>query len=127
MAYLAVDPHPALRQGLFARATIDLERRSALVVPASALRFDQARPYVLVLEGGVAVERPVTPGARGDVALDGPPEAAIEIREGLSAGAVVLRGSVGSLRGGTKLVLAGAAKPAAPPVTPAVPAAAPRP
>lgn len=126
MAYLAVDPHPALRQGLFARGTIDLERRSALVVPASAVRFDQARPYVLALDNGVAVEKPVTLGARGNVALDGQPEAAVEIRDGLAAGAVVLRGSVGSLRGGTKLVLAGAGKtvPAAPP---AASAAGPRP
>lgn len=112
MAYLEVDAHPALRQGLFARGSIDLERRSALVVPASAVRFDQARPYVLALENGVAVEKPVTLGARGNVALDGAPEAAVEIRDGLAAGAVVLRGSVGSLRGGTKLVLAGAAKAA---------------
>ncbi|MCA3253756.1 MAG: efflux RND transporter periplasmic adaptor subunit [Pseudomonadota bacterium] len=113
-AYLAVEPHAALRQDLFARATIDLERRNALVVPVSAVRFDQARPYVLALEGGVAVEKPVTPGTRGQVAIDGQPEAAIEIREGLAAGAVVLRGSVGSLRGGTRLVLskAGAAAPA---------------
>ena len=123
MAYLAVDAHPALRQGLFARGSIDLERRSALVVPASAVRFDQARPYVLALENGVAVEKPVTLGARGNVALDGPPEAAVEIRDGLAAGAVVLRGSVGSLRGGTKLVLAGAAKGAPAASAAALPAA----
>jgi hypothetical protein len=50
----------------------------------------------------------------GQVAIDGQPEAAIEIREGLASGAIVLRGSVGSLRGGTRLVLskAGAAAPA---------------
>jgi membrane fusion protein, multidrug efflux system len=109
MTYLEVAPHPALRQGLFARAAIDLQRKRALVVPASAVRFDQARPYVLTLENGVAVDRPVTLGERGEVEIQGRPEAAIEVTDGLAEGATVLRGSVGSLRAGTRLVLAGAA------------------
>ncbi len=124
-AYLAVDPHPALRQGLFARGSIDLERRSALVVPASAVRFDQSRPYVLALVDGVAVERPVALGSRGDVPLDGATEAAVEVVDGLAAGTVVLRGSVGTLRAGTRLVLAAPARAAA--AQPAASAAAARP
>lgn len=126
-AYLAIEPHAALRQGLFARGTIDLERRTALVVPVSAVRLDQARPYVLALEGGVAVEKPVTPGMRGHVAIDGQPEAAIEIREGLASGAIVLRGSVGSLRGGTRLVLSKGAAAAPAGSEPAASGASPRP
>ena len=42
IAYLELQPNPALRQGLFARGTIELERRTALVVPPSAVRSDQA-------------------------------------------------------------------------------------
>jgi RND family efflux transporter MFP subunit len=106
-AYLALTPHPALRQGLFARATVEIARQPALVVPASAVRFDQARPYVLTLENGTATERIVTLGMRGDMLLAGKSEPAIEITEGLTAGATVLRGSVGRLRAGTRLVLTG--------------------
>jgi RND family efflux transporter MFP subunit len=130
LTYLELDPHPALRQGLFARAAIDLQRRRALVVPASALRHDRAQPYVLALEGGLALDKPVTPGLRGDVLIDGRPEAAVEITDGLAAGAVVLRGSVGALRAGTRLVVAGtagAAGGAGPTAGPAASGAAPRP
>ena len=112
MTYLELAPHPALRQGLFARATIDLQRRTALVVPASTVRFDRARPYVLALENGVAVERPVTLGQRGEAPIDGRPEAAVEIVDGLAAGTTVLRGSVGALRPGTRIVRSAAAGPA---------------
>jgi RND family efflux transporter MFP subunit len=113
MAYLQLDPNPALRQGLFARATIDLQRRPALVVPVTALRLDQARPYVLAVEQGQAVARNVATGARGDVAFeDAAVEPAIEVTQGLAEGALVLRGTVGSLRAGTRVRLpAGKAAP----------------
>jgi RND family efflux transporter MFP subunit len=100
----------ALRQGLFARGSIETERKSALVVPASALRLDQAKPYVIAYEargaGGVAVQRPVVTGAQGEVAIGGRSEAAVEIVSGLAEGEKVLRGTVGSLRAGTELKLA---------------------
>ena len=111
MAYLQLEPNPALRQGLFARANIDLGRRQALVVPASALRYDQSRPYVLVVDQGQALARDVTIGARGDVAFQGAAvEPAVEVTDGLAAGQQVLRGTVGSLRAGTRVRLP-AAKP----------------
>ncbi|MEO7853247.1 MAG: efflux RND transporter periplasmic adaptor subunit, partial [Rubrivivax sp.] len=47
LAYLELQPHPGLRQGLFARGTIEIDKRSALVVPLTALRTDQSRPYAL--------------------------------------------------------------------------------
>jgi len=109
MAYLVLDPTPGLRQGLFARASIELQRVPALVVPTSALRFDQARPYVLVAEDGHAVQRRVTTGAQGEAMVGGRPEAAVEITGGLAAGATVLRGTVGALRDGTRLLLPAAA------------------
>lgn len=113
LAYLELAPQPALRQGLFARATVELAARRALVVPASAVRLDQARPYVLALEQGRAVERPVELGARGEAQFDGRREGAVEIASGLAAGATVLRATVGSLRAGTRLRLAAAAPAAA--------------
>jgi membrane fusion protein, multidrug efflux system len=106
MAYLELSNSAGLRQGLFARADIQLTRKTALVVPTSALRFDQAKPYVLAVEAGRAVQRAVVTGARGDVRIDGRTESAVEITEGLAADAIVLRGTVGALREGTLLKLA---------------------
>jgi predicted component of type VI protein secretion system len=55
----------------------------------------------------------VTPGARGEVLLAGRPETAVEITDGLAAGAIVLRGTVGVLRDGTPVKLpAGPTPPA---------------
>jgi len=107
MAYLRLAAHAGLRQGLFGRATVQLQRRPALVVPASALRHDQSRPYVVVVADGVAVERVVEIGERGDAAFGAstPVEPAIEIRRGVASGEIVLRGTVGNLRGGTRLTL----------------------
>ncbi|MBI5716275.1 MAG: efflux RND transporter periplasmic adaptor subunit [Burkholderiales bacterium] len=116
MAYLLLDSHPALRQGLFGRATVELQRRTALVIPASALRFDQSRPYVVVAQQGLAVERVVTVGQRGDATFGAGarPEPAVEITTGLEPGSIVLRGTVGSLRGGTRLALPDVAQGSAP-------------
>lgn len=126
LAYLELRPHPGLRQGLFARGTIDLQRKDALAVPVAAVRTDQARPYVLALEQGVAVARIVVPGERGEAVFDaaGPAEPAVEVLDGLAPGAVVLRATVGNLRVGTRLVLAGGARQAAPPASATTPAAA---
>ncbi|MFY9512744.1 MAG: efflux RND transporter periplasmic adaptor subunit, partial [Rubrivivax sp.] len=108
LAYLQLQPGPTLaglRQGLFARGQVELQRKPALVVPASALRFDQAKPYVLVLASGQARLKPVSAGARGEASFGAAPEAAVEIGSGVAAGDTVLRGTVGSLRDGTALAL----------------------
>ncbi len=122
-AYLNLSAHPGLRQGLFARARIELGRRSALLVPASSVRLEQAQPHVMVIEAGVAVARTVQLGERGLAALDGEPEPAVEVLGGLNAGAEVLRASVGTLRAGTRLSRTTVAAPA-PALAPA-PTAAP--
>jgi membrane fusion protein, multidrug efflux system len=108
LAYLAVEPQPGLRQGLFARAVIDLQRRSVLLVPLSAVRFDQARPMVTTVAAGQARQRDVTLGARGEARFGSASEAAVEVLSGLAAGDVVLRGPVGTLRDGTPVRLPGA-------------------
>lgn len=116
-AYLRLEPDAAtagaLRQGLFARGSIRLQQRQALVVPVSALRLDQALPYLLMLEGGAALARTVKTGGRGEVLFDGRSESAVEVIEGVPEGALVLRGTVGNLRPGTRVALAGAAAPGA--------------
>jgi RND family efflux transporter MFP subunit len=124
LAYLSLADTPGLRQGLFARGSVELQRKSALVVPTSALRFDQARPYVLAVENGKAVQRNVTVGQRGEVMLNGQPESAVEITEGLQPGAVVLRGTVGALRSGARLQLPAAPATPAPSASGAARAAA---
>lgn len=115
LAYLAVAPHPALRQGLFARGRIELARERVAGVPLDAVRSDQAQPYVLVAEGGRVAARTVTLGRRGEV--DGQPW--VELKE-LPEGLRVLAAGVGAVRDGTRVRLAGAA-------TAALPASAARP
>ena len=108
LAYLELGPGASamgLRQGLFARGSIEIKRQSALVVPVSSLRFDQAQPYVMTVQDGKAVARVVTTGARGDVLVNGKNESVVEITAGLEPGTTVLRGTVGALREGTRIKL----------------------
>ncbi|MBC8056654.1 MAG: efflux RND transporter periplasmic adaptor subunit, partial [Rhizobiales bacterium] len=79
MVYMALQPQPGLRQGLFARGSIELQKTDTLVAPVSAVRVDQARPYVLVVQGGRALQRAVELGVRGDALIDGRSETAVEI------------------------------------------------
>jgi RND family efflux transporter MFP subunit len=101
MVYLAVEPQPALRQGLFARGTIELGRQRALALPLSAVRTDQARPYVLLVRNGLAAATPVTLGVRGSIGG----EPWVEIASGLGENAQVLAASTGVVRDGTALRL----------------------
>ena len=128
-AYLRLAPDAStaasLRQGLFARGSIRLQQRQALLVPVSALRLDQALPYLLVVDAGTAQARTVKTGGRGEMLIDGRVESAIEINDGVAEGAVVLRGTVGNLRPGTRVSIAMSAAPAASAVS-AAPASAAR-
>ena len=101
LAYLAVQGQPALRQGLFARGTIELERREMLALPLSAVRTDASVPYLQQIVDGKIVRTPVQMGVRSDV--QGQPW--IEILAGASEGARVLGGSAGVLREGTAVRL----------------------
>jgi RND family efflux transporter MFP subunit len=109
MVYLALTPHPGLRQGLFAKGQIELQRRSALVAPVSAVRIDQAKPYVLAVVDGKVVQKTVTLGARGEATLGAGRESVVELSEGLAAGSTLLRGTVGQLREGTPVSVSTAA------------------
>lgn len=101
MVYLALEPKPGLRQGLFAKGSIELQRRTALVLPTSAVRIDQAKPYVLAVVDGKVALKNVTLGASGEVGKASGSESVVEVIDGLTAGTVVLRGNVGLLREGT--------------------------
>ena len=108
LVYLAAETSAGaasgLRQGLFARGAIKLERQSALLVPATAVRIDQARPYVLAVVDGKVSQRSVTLGARGDITLDGRTEAGVELTgDAVAPGTTLLRGTVGQLRDGTRV------------------------
>lgn len=101
MVYLALASHPALRQGLFATGQIALEQRTALTVPQSSVRLDQADPYVLVIEGSQVKQRDVKLGARGEI--DSQP--VVEVAQGVTAGSRVLSARVGLVRDGTAVSL----------------------
>lgn len=105
LVYLALDPHPALRQGLFARGRVAVAETQALAVPLAAVRTDLSQPYVLQVQDGKAVLKTVTLGARGEV--KGQPWVAITA--GLADGATVLTGTAGAVRDGTAVRLVGPA------------------
>jgi len=110
MVYLELLPQPGLRQGLFARGAIEIERKTALVVPANAVRVDQARPYVLAVVDGKVAQRAVTLGARGRVAEIGAErDSLVELLQGATDGMTLLRGTVGQVREGTAVRVTGAA------------------
>lgn len=102
-AYLAVQPHPSLRQGLFVRGWIELDRRSALAIPVSAVRSDQAQPYAIRVAGGRTERRALQLGGRGrtqgtDV---------VEVLGGLVEGDQVLGATAGLVAGGVPVRISG--------------------
>jgi RND family efflux transporter MFP subunit len=103
LVYLALDTHPALRQGLFASGEIELDRARALALPASAVRHEAGRHFVLVLHDDRVEQRQVKTGRSARDAAGG--EALVEIVDGLSEGDRVLAGSVGLVRDGVRVRL----------------------
>lgn len=100
MVYLTVAPHPALRQGLFARGHLDLGRVDSVVLPRSAVRQGTAGPFVQVVRQGKVVHQRVQLGAQG-VLERSPGTPMVAVTQGLPAGERVLRESLGLLREGT--------------------------
>lgn len=102
--YLKLGAHPALRQGLFARGTLETERVTVTAVAQSALRIDKPNPYLLVVTDGKVRQQTVSVGRRGSAAG----VEMIEIAEGVAPGAIVLGASVGTIRDGTPVASAAA-------------------
>jgi RND family efflux transporter MFP subunit len=125
-AYLAVAPHPGLRHGLFARGAIEMGQTTALAIPLSAVRNDQAQPYAIRLRDGRAERRVLVLGAQGRPAQAAPGGGVwVEVRSGLDAGDQVLAASAGLVADGVRLKLppATAGAPAAPAASTPTPAA----
>lgn len=85
----------ALVGGLFASGSVvTREARKALALPAAAVRGDAAQAWVMAIERGVLVKRPVTLGVR-DEAHD-----LTEVLSGLAEGDVVVTGPIEGLAEG---------------------------
>lgn len=108
IAYLALADSTGLRQGLFAQGTVAVASVTALALPISAVRTDRPQPYVQVLVDGKVQHQNVTLGARGSADAGGGsnPQLLVAV-EGIAAGTQVLAGSVGPLRPGSAVSVAG--------------------
>ena len=100
LVYLALEPAPGLRQGLFVQGLLDTGQQAQLSVPLSAVRTDKPAPYVQLVEHDRVAHRSVQPGPRGQA--EGDTMVAVP---GIAAGSLVLRGSVGLLAEGTAVRL----------------------
>ncbi len=106
LAYLAVEPVPGLRQGMFVQGVLQVGEGQAVSVPLSAVRTDKPEPYVQTVQDGRVRHRAVQPGPRGQA--EG--ETMVAVPD-LPAGSLVLRGSAGVLPDGTQVRLPAAPKP----------------
>ena len=99
LVYVQVpNPQGQLRAGMFAEAQLTLRSKSGvLALPSGALHKDSDVFYVYAIESSKLVKKVVTPGIEG---RDGD-ESKIEITDGLSAGAQVIRNNMGTLRTGS--------------------------
>ncbi|MEI6619173.1 MAG: efflux RND transporter periplasmic adaptor subunit [Betaproteobacteria bacterium] len=96
VVYLSVNPHPQLRQGLFAQGSLATGAQTLVALPLSAVRTDKPQPYVQAIVQGKVVHLPAAMGIRGE--YQGQTMVALEDME---PGLRVLRGSVGPLLAGT--------------------------
>lgn len=100
LAYLRIGNPEGLRQGLFAQGVLTTREQEGLLVPATAIRNDQPKPYVQIVTASEAGQRiayqPVSPGVHTTV--DGQPMVVVT---GLDEDTVVLRAAAGRLAEGT--------------------------
>jgi RND family efflux transporter MFP subunit len=89
--------------GLFAEGRVTSERRTAVVVPATAVDASGQSPWVLRLRDGKAERVAVRIGARDDRAER------LEILSGVAAGDVLLAGAALAVTPGTPVTVTGAA------------------
>ncbi|RYZ00534.1 MAG: efflux RND transporter periplasmic adaptor subunit [Comamonadaceae bacterium] len=101
LVYLRLDSASGFRQGLFAQGAIAVGSSAALALPLTAVRIDKPAPYVQMVVDGRVVHRPVQTGLRGQ--LGGQTLVAVT---GVADGDLVIAGSIGPLREGTRVKLA---------------------
>ena len=105
IAYLAIDPVPGLRQGLFAQGSVHIGSMLSPSVPLSAVRTDKPLPYVQLVRDGKVVHQVVLLGVRGE--SDGQQMVSVK---GVADNANLVTGSVGTLREGTLVKLTSGGK-----------------
>jgi RND family efflux transporter MFP subunit len=98
VVYLGVTGREGLRQGLFAQGSLGTQTMQVLAVPVSSVRTDKPQPYVQVVQDGKVVHITV----RTDVRSEGERESLVAVT-GVSEGAQVLSGSVGTVREGVQV------------------------
>jgi RND family efflux transporter MFP subunit len=108
VVYLGVTGREGLRQGLFAQGSLGTQTMQVLAVPVSSVRTDKPQPYVQVVQDGKVVHITV----RTDVRSEGEGESLVAVT-GVSEGAQVLSGTVGSVREGVLVKFTAPASPAA--------------
>lgn len=111
MTYIQVEnPQGALRVGMFAEARLTVAKKAGvLTLPQSAIRTDAGSAFVYAIENSKLVQKPVTLGISGDDGEGG----AVEVIQGLDAGAQIVKANLGSLRIGTTVKFAQAVNPTA--------------
>ncbi|WP_269532304.1 efflux RND transporter periplasmic adaptor subunit [Chitinimonas sp. BJYL2] len=102
------NPDHLLKGGMFARGQLAVARAEhAATLPFGAIRdMETSAPYVMAVENGKAVRKPVTLGILNDLSK----EAAI--RSGVTAGATVIIAKVENVKAGQQVKLPGATQPA---------------
>lgn len=105
------NPQNLLRVGMFGEVRLTLAKKTGvLTVPQSAIQGNEGSWFVYAIENGKLVQKPVTPGMRGDDG-SGP---AIEAASGLQDGAQIVRTNLGTLRTGSTVKLTQVGGPASP-------------
>lgn len=109
MTYIQIaNQDGALRAGMFGEAQLVIEQKSGvLIVPQTAVRTDNDKPFVYVIENNTLQQKPVSLGMQGDA--NG--VAVVELLSGVAKDAIVVKTNLGSLRAGIPVkLLAAAAK-----------------
>jgi RND family efflux transporter MFP subunit len=105
LAYLSLASSANLRQGLFVQGTLATGSINTLALPLNAVRTDRPQPYVQLVIDNQVTNQTLVLGQRGE----SKGENLVGI-SGVPAGAIVISGSVGTLREGTPVTLSAGAQ-----------------
>jgi RND family efflux transporter MFP subunit len=119
LVYISVDnADSALRGGMFAKGSITTQKSAVRpLLPFAALRKDQEKDVVYVVEAGKVVSRPVSLGLRND------DEGMVEVTAGLEHGARVITARLDAVKPGSRVKLVEPAATVAVPSATTAPAA----
>jgi len=102
LAYLRLNNHDGLRQGLFAQGTLNLKKRAALCVPSKDIQTFKAQPFVQIIQDGVIKHQTIQKGASGYLEASDTDTQWTEIT-GVAEGTPVLKAHLGILREGVRV------------------------